>query len=128
MKTVVSLLFLCAAAALGQAPDRAPLADEWGYRPADGATVAVNPPSLSWVLEKDAASYSVQWAGNAGFTRPITVRDLPWSVYTHHTALKPGRYWWRYRIAGKDGRESEWSRARSFTAPAEATTAMHLAR
>ena len=75
----------------------------------------------TWVLEKDAASYTVEWADNARFARSTVIRDLPWSVYTHHAPLKPGRYWWRYRIRGKDGRLSEWSRARSFVVPAEAT-------
>lgn len=111
----VALTAFIAGQVLAQAPDRAPLADEWGYRPPDGAEAPVNPPSLSWVHEKEAASYVVQWADNAGFQRATTVRDLPWSVYTHHAPLKPGVWHWRYRIVGKGGGESEWSRARRFT-------------
>ncbi len=115
------MLFLVALAAFCQTPDRTPQADEWGYRPAGGERVAMNPPALTWVLEKGAASYTVEWAPNAGFRGATTVRNLPWSVYTHYEPLKPRRYWWRYRIVGQDGRESAWSRARSFVVPADAT-------
>ncbi|MBM3748581.1 MAG: DUF4962 domain-containing protein, partial [Acidobacteria bacterium] len=121
MKPLAWLLLLVALTAFCQTPDRPPLADEWGYRPADGARVALNPPSLTWVLEKDAASFTVEWADNSGFARSTTVRDLPWSVYTHHAPLKPGPYWWRYRIAANDGSLSAWSRARSFVVPPDAT-------
>ncbi|MEK7409063.1 MAG: DUF4962 domain-containing protein [Acidobacteriota bacterium] len=109
------------AAAFAQAPDRDPLPDEWGYRPAEGAAVALNPPSFSWVHEKDAAGYAVEWAGNPQFQGAVSAANLPWSVYTHHTALKPGKYWWRYRITAKDGSASAWSRARAFVVPARAT-------
>jgi len=106
---------------MAQSPDRVPLPDEWGYRPADQAAVAVNPPSLSWVLEKDAASYTVQWARKADFEGAETVPGIRWSVYTHHEKLAPGDYFWRYRLVGKDGKESAWSRVRRFTVPAGAT-------
>lgn len=102
------------------APDRDPLPDEWGYRPADGARVPLNPPSLTWVHEKEAAAYDVQWAANPGFENASSAENLPWSVYTHHRPLEPGTYWWRYRILGRDGLRSAWSRARSFTVPPEA--------
>jgi len=109
-----SWLVLSAALAWAQTPDRAPLVDEWGYRPAEGEHVAVNPPALSWVHEKDAAGYTVEWARDASFKAPVTVRGIPWSVYTHHAPLAAGRYFWRYRIETKDGQGSAWSRTRSF--------------
>ncbi|MDD8014931.1 MAG: DUF4962 domain-containing protein [Acidobacteriota bacterium] len=119
MKRAITLLLSLAAAAslYSQAPDRTPLPEEWGYRPADGSTVSLNPPSLCWVHEKDAAGYIVEWADNPEFERPSTVRDLRWSVYTHSGPLKPGTYHWRYRIAGADGRLSDWSRPRRFIVP-----------
>jgi hypothetical protein len=107
-------LALLAALASAQSPDRAPLVDEWGYRPVEGERVAVNPPALSWVHEKDAAGYTVEWAREASFKAPVTVRGIPWSVYVHHAPLAAGRYFWRYRIETKDGQGSAWSRARSF--------------
>jgi hypothetical protein len=109
-----------AAVLAAETPDREPLADEWGYRPADGATTPVNPPALSWVHEKTAKSYEVQWADNAAFERAVTARDLPWTVYTHSSPLKPGTWHWRYRIARSDGTMSPWSRARRFVVPQDA--------
>ncbi len=117
----VVIVMLVAAELVAQAPDREPLPDEWGYRPADGATVPLNPPSLSWVHERAAAGYLIEWAGNPRFENSTSVDGVPWSVYTHHTALEPGRYWWRYRIRTQDGGLSPWSRARSFTVPPDAT-------
>jgi hypothetical protein len=115
----IGLLFL-ACIASAQTPDRAAAAGEWGYRPAEGESVAVNPPALSWVQEKGAASYTVQWADNGEFRRPVTIDGIPWSVYTHHRALRPGRYHWRYRITAENGSVSAWSRTRSFAVPAGA--------
>jgi hypothetical protein len=116
-----AIVFLCAAELLAQTPDREPLPDEWGYRPADGATVPLNPPSLCWVHEKGAAGYLVEWANNPQFEKAASADRLPWPVYTHSAALEPGRYWWRYRIRTNDGSLSPWSRARSFTIPPDAT-------
>ncbi len=115
------ILLLAAPALFSQTPDREPLADEWGYRPADGSTVPLNPPSLTWVHEKDAAGYAVEWADNAAFSGAASARNLHWCVYTHSKPLKPGTYFWRYRIVSKDKRASAWSRARKFTIPAGAT-------
>ena len=112
-------LWLTAVAA-AQNPDRAPLADEWGYRPAENETVAVNPPSFSWVLEKNAANYALEWAADAEFKKPVMISDLPWTVYTHNTPLAAGKYYWHYRIGGKEGKQSAWSKTRSFTVPSNA--------
>lgn len=115
------LLAMSGTALFSQAPDRTPVADEWGYRPADGATVPLNPPSLTWVHETEAAGYDVQWADNSAFSGAASARDLHWCVYTHSKPLKPGTYFWRYRIIAKDKKLSAWSRARRFTIPAGAT-------
>jgi hypothetical protein len=115
-------LFLCVPAlAVALTPDRSPLPDEWGYRPADGSTVALNPPSLTWVHENGAVRYTVSWSRRADFSDAVTVSELPWTVYTHNRPLDPGKYFWRYRITGKQGENSAWSRTRTFTIPAGAT-------
>jgi len=114
---ILPILLLFAALA----PDREPLPDEWGYRPADGERVTLNPPALSWVHEKGAATYAVQWADNAAF-RGSTVRTaIPWSVYTHSAPLKPGTWYWRYRVTDATGVASSWSKTRRFVIPADAT-------
>ncbi len=106
--------------AAAPAPDRAPLADEWGYHPPDGVAVKMNPPSLTWVHEKEAAGYTLELADNADFRNAVSVR-VPWSAYTHSKPLKAGVWNWRYRIVGSDGNQSAWSRPRRFQIDAKAT-------
>jgi hypothetical protein len=113
-------VFLLPALAVALTPDRSPLPEEWGYRPADGATVSLNPPSLTWVHETDAISYTVEWARSADFANCVTIKDLPWTVYTHNRPLAPGKYFWRYRMTSKSGETSAWSKARSFVIAAAA--------
>lgn len=107
---------LLAASLSAASPDRAAKPEEWGYRPADGATVAVNPPSLSWVTEGAGSRFTVQLSRAASFARPLTIPDVPWSVYTHNRPLEAGRWYWRFR-ATRDGVESDWSAVRNFTIP-----------
>lgn len=95
------------------APDRAPLADEWGYHPRDGARASTNPPSMTWVHEKEAAGYGLQWADNPEFRNAGSVQ-VPWSAYTHSSPLKAGTWYWRYRIVDSEGKESAWSQTRRF--------------
>lgn len=67
MKILLALLISLPALAAARAPDRPRLPLEWGYHPAEGATVALNPPSFTWVREADAASYTLQWSRSADF-------------------------------------------------------------
>jgi hypothetical protein len=100
--------------------NRAPAPDEWGYRPADGSSVRLNPPSLTWVHEPAARSYAVQWATRPDFTDAVTVDDVPWPTYTHSAPLDPGSYVWRYRFRNEAGETSGWSTARRFVVPDDA--------
>ncbi len=122
MRRSVCLCLVLAGLAAAQSPDREPMADEWGYRPAEGSATPVNPPALTWVHEKTAAGYEVQWADNANFERAAGSKDLPWTVYTHHAPLKPGTWFWRYRIVRSGGEPSPWSRTRTFRVPPDAVT------
>ncbi len=103
-----------------QAPDRQPMPGEWGYRPENGSTVAVNPPSLTWIHHREAASYDVQWATRRDMTGAVTVEKHRWCVYTHHEPLKTGTYYWRYRIRTRNGEVSPWSQIRKFAVSPEA--------
>src|SRR5687767_14575662 len=77
--------------------NRVPGADDIGYLPVDGATVATNPPALAWLPEPGAAAYSVQFARDAKFGRDaITIAKTPYVLYTHTTTLAPGTWHWRY--------------------------------
>ena len=96
--------------------------DEWGYRPADGASVALNPPTFTWIAPANAAAYAVQWSMDRAFpgAKTVTVEAIVWPTYTHHAAIPPGTYYWRYRMADKSGVASEWSIARRVDVPAGA--------
>jgi len=98
-----------------QAPDRQPMPGEWGYRPENGSIVTVNPPSLTWIHHREAASYDVQWATRRNMSNAVTVERHRWCVYTHHEPLKPGKYYWRFRVRTHNGEVSAWSQIREFT-------------
>jgi hypothetical protein len=110
-----------AALPLDQRPARP---DEWGYRPADGSTVRLNPPSFTWIAPANAATYTVQWSAQKEFpaTATTTVEGIPWPTYTHSAAMKPGAYFWRYRFADAKGEVSEWSVARRVEIAGDAAT------
>lgn len=105
---------------LAAGPDPPPQPGDWGYRPAEGARVSSNPPSLTWIHDPAAASYVLQWATRPDFADAVTREPLPWCVYTHSQPLAPGTYFWRYRVVSRDGTRSDWSRPRSFVVPSDA--------
>lgn len=115
------LLALSALAAvpLDQRPARP---DEWGYRPADGASVPLNPPSFTWIAPANAVTYAVQWSTGREFTpaTTTTVDGVVWPTYTHDQAIPPGTYFWRYRATNQAGAVSEWSVVRRVEVPAGA--------
>lgn len=110
-----------AALPLDQRPAKA---DEWGYRPADGAVVRLNPPTFTWIAPANAATYSVQWSQDRAFPSgsTTTADGIVWPTYTHHTAVTPGAYFWRYRFVDAKGEVSEWSAVRRVEIPREAAT------
>lgn len=112
---------LRAAVPLDQRPAKP---DEWGYRPADGASVPLNPPTFTWVAPANAATYAVQWSENREFPAgsTTTVEGVTWPTYTHDRAVTPGKYFWRYRMTDAKGEASEWSVVRAVVVPASAAT------
>ena len=72
--------------------NRLPKPTEIGYRPADGTTAYFNPPSLTWLSEPGAQTYTVEWSADANFSNAATAERLPFNTYTHHAPLAPGRY------------------------------------
>jgi hypothetical protein len=75
---ILCLSLLTVRARAGEPPridNRAPQPDQWGYRPRNGTTVRLNPPSLTWLLETGAATYTVQWAPQADFAEPVTALE-----------------------------------------------------
>lgn len=103
-----------------QLANRPALPYEIGYRPADGSTVRMNPPSHTWLHEDEARTYTIQWSSQPDFHDATTITNLPFNVHTHSAPLLAGRYFWRYRFATKEGKTSNWSLTRSFTIPPDA--------
>ncbi|HOX03121.1 MAG TPA: DUF4962 domain-containing protein [Candidatus Paceibacterota bacterium] len=126
MQLLLRAIALCGLAASGMAAapipwtEREPKPNEVGYRPADGATARLNPPSFIWLHEPRAISYTFQWSRSPDFTGAVTVESLPFNTYTDHRTWAPGLYHWRYRFADAQNRSSNWSQARSVQVPAEA--------
>ncbi len=108
---------LCAPLAVDNRPAHA---DEWGYRPADGSSAVLNPPAFTWIHDKRAASYDVQWARTPDFSNAAVVTNIPWCVYTHNAPFAPGTWHWRYRFTTSTKEISGWSAVRSFSVPADA--------
>jgi hypothetical protein len=119
------LLLACVLAASASAAElsidnRSPKPNEVGYRPGDGDTARLNPPSFIWLHEKDAATYTIQWSIQADFGDAETADGFVWNTYTHHAPLAPGEYHWRYRFTAQDGRQSGWSAVRKVMVPDDA--------
>jgi len=108
------------AAAQPQVSNRAPKPEEVGYRPADGLSVRLNPPSFIWLHEPAAHRYSIEWARKTDFSDAALATNLAFNTYTHSVPLEPGAWFWRYRFTTTNGEDSTWSRARSVTVPRDA--------
>lgn len=110
----LGVLGLCAAL---QPPfdDRPARPGEWGFRPAEGAVAATDPPAFVWRPQRHAASYEWQLAREAGFERiERRARGLAWNVHCPPRGLGRGRWFWRVRFVRSSGERSAWSRVRSF--------------
>ena len=115
---LAALLFLHTSRYAALAVDNRPAyADEWGYRPADGSTAVMNPPSFTWIHDKRAEHYQIEWSRTRDFAAPGTAKKVPWCVYTHHEPLEPGVWFWRYRFTTPKQEVSTWSAVRSVTIP-----------
>jgi hypothetical protein len=93
---------------------------EWGYRPAVGSEVRLNPPSLTWVHDKAAQTYEVQWSRQQDFSEASVAAQVPWPTYTHRESMASGKWFWRYRFQDATGTVSTWSVTRNFVIPASA--------
>lgn len=75
-------LFLHTSGYAALAVDNRPAyADEWGYRPTDGSTAVMNPPSFTWIHDKRAEHYQIEWSRTRDFAAPGTAKKVPWCVY-----------------------------------------------
>jgi len=89
--------------------------DEWGYRPAQDAVSAVNPPSFSWRPQK-GVRWEIECARDATFKKvEYRAKNLKFNVHCPPQVFKPGKYMWRYRGKDEKGQYTNWSRPRTFT-------------
>jgi hypothetical protein len=120
LPTILAAFVWSSSAAQPTISNRAPRPNEIGYRPADGTVSRLNPPSLIWLHEPAAQSYTVQWSPTASFEVATTAAGLPFNTYTHHTEWPAGAYHWRYQFTATNGALSTWSISRSVVIPEDA--------
>ncbi|MBD3291939.1 MAG: DUF4962 domain-containing protein, partial [Armatimonadia bacterium] len=100
--------------------DRPRKSGEVDYSPADGEVSATNPPAFVWLPIEGEDSYVLQYAPDGDFDGPaaVTVEDWQSTVFTPHETVEPGEWAWRYGFETPQG--PVFSKARSFTVPADA--------
>lgn len=119
----LACVFLTLAATRGADPrvsNRPPAPDEVGYRPADGATNPLNPPSFIWLHEPAAVTYDFECSPDPDFKSAVARSNIPWNTWTPGEPLDPGKFHWRYRFRNGAGATSAWSVVRTVTVPASA--------
>jgi hypothetical protein len=100
--------------------ERAAEPGEWGYRPAQGSVSAVNPPSFTW-RPQSGLTWEIECSLDAESARVTDmVEGIEFNVYCPPRAFAVGTYTWRYRGKDKNGRYTNWSKARTFTITADA--------
>lgn len=80
--------------------------------PENGAITYFNAPILRWPFQKGKQSkYELQLSKDANFQDPtcISVTDLESAFFNPHQLLDQGKWWWHYRVVGKD-----WSKSLCF--------------
>jgi len=103
------------------------------WRPADGETVRLNPPRMSWPYWPDwpndfgdaLYTFNLQISLYPDCSNPVVDVTCPYNFYNMLPAMAPGRqrtqtrWYWRVGYRSGGGRV-EWSKTRSFTISEEA--------
>ncbi len=88
---------------------------DWGYRPAEGTTPAVNPPSFCWRPQKNIERWQLQMLEVDSDRVAYQADGIDMSVHTPPHPFEAGTYRWRYRGIDDSGTWTEWSKERRFT-------------
>lgn len=72
-------------------------------------------PEFRWADIPDAAGYRFELADNAGFERPLSLRQEKGTHLRAPQALSPGRYYWRIASDASNGRQGPYSDPIAFT-------------
>ena len=80
----------------------------------------MNPPPFIWVPAKRDSVYVLQLSTSNAFPSESTQTfdNLPRSVFVPQQPLHPGQWFWRYGV--RNGEQTVFGRARSFTVPDDA--------
>lgn len=88
---------------------------QWGYRPAEGSTVATTPPGFAWRPQPSVGRWELQCATDPAFQNLVyQATAIELNVHRPPDVLKSGKYFWRYRGLSSDRQKTRWSRARGF--------------
>ena len=123
MAVVLSVAFACTGRAQSPKLDERPAEPgTWGYRPETGASSPTDPPSFSW-RPQAGLTWEIQCARDASFADVVyQAADVEFNVHCPPRTFGAGDYVWRYRGKDKEGRYTDWSRARAFTIANSAVT------
>ncbi len=83
--------------------------------PANGASTIDTTPTFDWGSVSGAASYTLQYATDSGFTQNLTTISTSATNYTPTSALTDGMWYWRVRTIDAAGNIGGWSNTWSFT-------------
>lgn len=87
--------------------------------PADGQSVAVNPPGFCWTPYAEAKGYQLEVTKSGEpLQKVISEGPLASTVFAPSLTLAPGSYSWRVLYVGADGVPFAASKTRTFTVPA----------
>lgn len=90
------------------------------YAPAEASVSALDPPAFVWLPAPGAKEYTLQYSRSAGFPPAETTSvACDKTIYVPRQVMGPGKWHWRFGVAG-DGGRVEFSRARAFTIAADA--------
>ncbi len=95
--------------------DTAALAAPALTAPANGAITNDSTPTCDWESVSGAASYTLQYATDSGFTQNLTTGSSTASDYTPTTTLADGTWYWRVQTVDAVGNTGDWSSTWSFT-------------
>lgn len=83
--------------------------------PKADSLVREDQPEFRWADVADAAVYRFELADNAGFQRPLSLRQEKGTRLRAPQALAPGRYYWRIASDANHGRQGPYSDPIAFT-------------
>ncbi|MHA6484906.1 DUF4962 domain-containing protein [Paenibacillus sp. strain BS8-2] len=71
------------------------------YEPNDSSKLLENPPRFTWMpAMAEGDCYALQYSSTPDFypANTVTVRRIPYNLYTPSAPLEPGTYYWRYAL------------------------------